>query len=84
MIKKVVTLMSGIVLAGAFVLALPVETEAALPCTYDIINDANANIASNTAAYQQAGNSIVVDVLIHIMESKKNNQAVRNRLLDRI
>ena len=54
MIKKVVTLMSGIVLAGAFVLALPVETEAALPCTYDIINDANANIASNTAAYQQA------------------------------
>ena len=54
MIKKVVTVLSGIALAGVIVLASSVETKAALPSTYDIINDANANIASNTAAYQQA------------------------------
>ena len=46
MIKKVVTVLSGIALAGVIVLASSVETKAALPSTYDIINDANANIAS--------------------------------------
>ncbi len=54
MIKKVVTVIGGIVLAGVFVVASSVETKAALPCTYDIINDANGNIAANTAGYEQA------------------------------
>ena len=30
-------------------------------------------VVSDTSAYQQAGNSIVVDVLIHIMESVLNS-----------
>lgn len=55
--KKVLTLaLSGILLAGAIIIAKPVETEAAYSCTYDIINDANAKIAAaqNSLALAQA------------------------------
>ena len=54
MIKKVVMSISGILFAGLIVCASATETKAALSCTYDIINDANGDIASNTAGYQQA------------------------------
>lgn len=55
--KKVLTLvLSGILLAGAIIIAKPVETEAAYSCTYDIINDANAKIvaAQNNLSLAQA------------------------------
>ncbi len=54
MVKKVVMGMVGALLAGLLVIASSVDTKAALDCTYDIINNANGNIASATAGYQAA------------------------------
>ena len=54
MIKKVVMALSSLVLAGAFIVASSVDTNAALSCTYDIINNANGDISSNSAALAQA------------------------------
>ena len=54
MIKKVVMTVTGMVLAGIVVFASSIDAKAALPCTYDIINDANGNISYYTAMYQQA------------------------------
>ncbi len=54
MIKKAIKLLSGAVLAGAFIVAASVNTKAALPSTIDIINDANAQIAAANAAYEAA------------------------------
>ncbi len=54
MIKKVVMGMIGALFAGTLVLASSVDTKAALSCTYDIINDANSDIAKATAGYEAA------------------------------
>ena len=54
MIKKAVMIFTGAMLAGLLFAASPADVKAALPCTYDIINDANGNIASATAAYEAA------------------------------
>ena len=52
--KKIIVGICGIVIAGMFVLGKDTEVRAALPCTYDIINDANSNIASASACYEKA------------------------------
>ena len=54
MIKKVVMALAGVMLGGIVVCASSVDVKAALPCTYDIINDANGNIAYYTEYYQKA------------------------------
>ncbi len=54
MIKKAVCLLTGVMLAGIVFVASSVQVKAALPCTYDIINDANGQIAAATAAYEAA------------------------------
>ena len=54
MIKKAVMLLAGAMLAGVVSVAGAADVNAALPCTYDIINDANGNIAAATAAYEAA------------------------------
>lgn len=52
--KSILLILTGALLAGAFIIAKPVDTKAAQPCTYDIINDANAKIASAQNAYNLA------------------------------
>lgn len=52
--KTLMLIMAGALLAGAIVIAKPVDAKAALPCTYDIINDANAKIVAAQNAYAQA------------------------------
>ncbi len=54
MIKKVVMAMVGAMLAGSLFMVSSIDAQAALSCTYDIINDANSNISSATAGYQAA------------------------------
>ncbi len=54
MIKKVVMALSAVAFAGAVFTVSSVDVKAALSCTYDIINDANGDIASNSAALAQA------------------------------
>ncbi len=54
MIKKTVMILAGAMLAGAVFFAGASDVKAALPCTYDIINDANAKIAQATQAYEVA------------------------------
>lgn len=54
MIKKVVMAVSSAAIAGVLLLASSVDTKAALSCTYDIINDANGDIAANSASLAQA------------------------------
>ena len=45
MIKKVIMVLSAVCSAFVLFTASEVDVEAALPSTYDIINDANAHIA---------------------------------------
>lgn len=52
--KTLMLIMAGALLAGAIVIAKPVDTQAALSCTYDIINDANAKIVAAQNAYNLA------------------------------
>lgn len=52
--KLLMLVMTGALLAGAIIIAKPVDAKAALPCTYDIINDANAKIAAAQNAYDLA------------------------------
>lgn len=52
--KTLMLIMAGALLAGAVVIAKPVDAKAAQPCTYDIINDANAKIAAAQNAYNLA------------------------------
>ena len=52
--KKITVGICGIVIAGMFVLGNDTEVRAALPCTYDIINDANGDIASAGVCYEKA------------------------------
>ncbi len=54
MIKKVIMFASSAMLAGVLFTASSVDVKAALPCTYDIINDANAQIAKAEAGYAAA------------------------------
>ncbi len=54
MIKKFIMLASSAMLAGVLFTASSVDVKAALPCTYDIINDANAQIANAEAGYAAA------------------------------
>lgn len=54
MIRKCLIAVTSVLFAGAFIAASSVETKAALPSTYDIINDANGNIADATANYNAA------------------------------
>ncbi len=55
MTKKIISLMMTTVLAaGFFAVAAPAEAQAALPCTYDTINDANAQIVAAQNAYAAA------------------------------
>ncbi len=54
MIKKVVMGMMGAMLAGFLFFASTQDVNAALYCTYDTINAANADIASATAGYEAA------------------------------
>lgn len=53
--KKVISLVLATVLcAGVFAAAAPTQTRAALPCTYDTINQANAQITAAQNAYAAA------------------------------
>ena len=53
--KKMISLvMAGVLCAGALILAVPAKTQAALPCTYDTIDQANAQIAAAQSAYAAA------------------------------
>ena len=52
--KIVIRLLAGALLSGVIAFGVSAETKAALPSTYDIINDANGNIAKNTAGYEAA------------------------------
>ena len=54
MIKKVIMAVSAVCAAGVLLLASAVDAKAALPSTYDIINDANAQIAYNEQMYAAA------------------------------
>ncbi|MCR5591541.1 MAG: hypothetical protein K6F73_08405 [Lachnospiraceae bacterium] len=54
MLKKVMMTISGVMLAGVIFCASSVDTKAALPCTYDIINDANGDINQANAMYTQS------------------------------
>ena len=54
MIKRVFQILTSLAAAGFVLLASGIVAKAALPCTYDIINDANANIAAAQAAYDAA------------------------------
>ncbi len=54
MLKKMILTAVSVLLAGVFTFASVNETKAALPSTYDIINDASGNIANATAMYQKA------------------------------
>ncbi len=52
--KKITMGICGIVIAGLFALGISVEAKAALPCTYDIIDDANGDISVASANYEKA------------------------------
>ena len=54
MIKKAIMILTGAMLATVLFAASAADVKAALPCTYDIINDANANIAKATQGYEAA------------------------------
>ena len=55
MMKKIISLIMTTVLAAGVAFFLnPTEAEAAMPCTYDTINQANAQIAAAQATYAQA------------------------------
>lgn len=54
MLKKIVMTISGLVAAVCVMCVAQVEAKAALPCTYDIISNANAQIANADANYQMA------------------------------
>ncbi|MCR5672317.1 MAG: hypothetical protein K6F87_01210 [Lachnospiraceae bacterium] len=54
MIKKVAMALAGVLFSGIVLFASTSYVKAALPCTYDIINDANGNINYYTGMYQQA------------------------------
>ena len=54
MIKKAIMAISGVMLAGVIIFSSSVDARAALSCTYDIINDANANIAHSSDMYNKA------------------------------
>ena len=54
MIKKAIMILTGAMLATVLFTASAADVKAALPCTYDIINDANANIAKATQGYEAA------------------------------
>ena len=54
MIKKAIMILSGAMLATALFAVSAADVKAALPCTYDIINDANGNIAKATQGYEAA------------------------------
>lgn len=51
MVKKVIMAVSSVCAAGVLFLSSAVDARAALPCSYDIINDANAQIAYNEQMY---------------------------------
>ena len=52
--KKITMGICGIVIAGLFSIGSFTEVRAALPCTYDIIDDANGDIAGASANYERA------------------------------
>ncbi|MCR5267226.1 MAG: hypothetical protein K6E16_01735 [Lachnospiraceae bacterium] len=53
--KKMISLVLATVLcAGALAVGVPTETDAALSCTYDTIDQANAQIVAAQSAYAQA------------------------------
>ncbi len=52
--KRIAKGIYGIAVAGLLSLVSVSETRAALPCTYDIIDDANGNIAAASANYEMA------------------------------
>jgi len=52
--NKLIMLFAAVAVLGAVVVAAPTEAKAMAPCSQDIINAANAQIASTTAAYQNA------------------------------
>ena len=54
MIKKVILAVSAVCAAGILFVSSAVDAKAALPCTYDIINDANAQIAYYDQNYNAA------------------------------
>ena len=54
MIKKVIMAVTGIMAAGVIVCASGIDAKAALPSTYDIINDANWHISHSTEGYEKA------------------------------
>jgi len=52
--KKLMMLLSGVLMGAIIVLASPVDAKAALSCTYDIIRDANGNILNASENYEKA------------------------------
>ena len=54
MMKKMIMGICCTLLTGLFICASSSEVKAALPCTYDIIDDANGNIAAASADYVKA------------------------------
>lgn len=78
MIKKVIMIVSAISAAGVLFIASAVDTKAALPCTYDIIGDANGQIAYNEQMYNAA--KAKEAELLAAFNAVKNNPA--HSLLD--
>lgn len=54
MMKKITTILAAVAIMAAAVIANPAEAKAAFPCSVDMINAANAQVASLTAVYQNA------------------------------
>lgn len=52
--KKIAKLMVGVCLAGVVLVSVKAEAKAALPCTYDIIYDANGNITNGKQMLEAA------------------------------
>ncbi len=71
--KKITLGICGIVIAGICVFGCFTEARAALPCTYDIINDADGNIATAEANYEKA--KIAEAEALALFNEVKNNPA---------
>lgn len=73
MIKKVILAVSAICASGVMFLSSAVDAKAALPSTYDIINDANAQIAYNEQMYNAS--KAKEAELLAVFNAIKNNPA---------
>ena len=73
MVKKVIMAVTSVCAAGVIFLSSGVDAKAALPCTYDIINDANAQIAYYDQNYNAA--KACEAELLATFNAVKNNPA---------